>query len=212
MLSGLSASAWLSNGCGRQVDPSRNTCFGRTRRTRCARGYRHCRCSAQSAHSGDISSALSQHPSAYTLSLGHMLDLTFDSFAYLRLPLCVAGAAFLMGAVGNLRWSGLRAFLTSALMMVLFFHAARLALVVFDPYLSSRPLANAFLSAPPESSSSIIITTHSRPLFLHQSGPFPSERQVQQFGIWCGRTRRSRSVSERWNLKPCGQAGIDIIW
>ena len=36
---------------------------------------------------GDISSALSQHPSAYTLSLGHMLDLTFDSFAYLRLPL-----------------------------------------------------------------------------------------------------------------------------
>ena len=28
-----------------------------------------------------------------------------------------------------------------AAMMVLFFHAARLALVVFDPYLSSRPLA-----------------------------------------------------------------------
>jgi hypothetical protein len=34
-------------------------------------------------------------------------------------------------------------------MMVLFFHAARLALVVFDPYLSSRPLAEALLSAPP---------------------------------------------------------------
>lgn len=33
-------------------------------------------------------------------------------------------------------------------MMVLFFHAARLALVVFDPYLSSRPLANALLQAP----------------------------------------------------------------
>ena len=30
-------------------------------------------------------------------------------------------------------------------MMVLFFHAARLALVVFDPYLSSRPLAEALL-------------------------------------------------------------------
>ena len=90
---------------------------------------------------GDISSALSQHPSAYTLSLGHMLDLTLDSFAYLRLPLCLAGAAFLVGAAGNLRWSGMRAFLASGLMMVLFFHAARLALVVFDPYLSSRPLA-----------------------------------------------------------------------
>ena len=30
--------------------------------------------------------------------------------------------------------------------MVLFFHAARLALVVFDPYLSSRPLAEALLA------------------------------------------------------------------
>ena len=34
-------------------------------------------------------------------------------------------------------------------MMVLFFHAARLALVVFDPYLSSRPLAEALMAAPP---------------------------------------------------------------
>jgi 4-amino-4-deoxy-L-arabinose transferase-like glycosyltransferase len=98
---------------------------------------------------GDISSALSQHPSAYTLSLGHMLDLTFDSFAYLRLPLYLAGAAFLLGAAGNLRWSGMRAFIASGFMMVLFFHAARLALVVFDPYLSSRPLAEALLSSPP---------------------------------------------------------------
>jgi hypothetical protein len=31
---------------------------------------------------------------------------------------------------------------------VLFFHAARLALVVFDPYLSSRPLAEALNRAP----------------------------------------------------------------
>jgi 4-amino-4-deoxy-L-arabinose transferase-like glycosyltransferase len=98
---------------------------------------------------GDISSALSRHPSAYTLSLGHMLDLTFASFAYLRLPLYVAGVAFLVGAAFNLRWRGIRAFLASALMMVLFFHAARLAMVVFDPYLSSRPLANVFLSVPP---------------------------------------------------------------
>ena len=34
-------------------------------------------------------------------------------------------------------------------MMALFFHAARLALVVFDPYLSSRPLAQALLESPP---------------------------------------------------------------
>ena len=98
---------------------------------------------------GDISGALSQHPSAYTLSLGHMLDLTFDSFAYLRLPLLVAAVGFLAGAIGTMRWLGQRAFLSAALMMVLFFHAARLALVVFDPYLTSRPLAQAILQAPP---------------------------------------------------------------
>jgi hypothetical protein len=33
--------------------------------------------------------------------------------------------------------------------MVLFFHAARMALVVFDPYMSSRPLAEALLAGPP---------------------------------------------------------------
>jgi Dolichyl-phosphate-mannose-protein mannosyltransferase len=98
---------------------------------------------------GDISDALGRHPSAYTLSLGHMMDLTFDSFAYLRLPLLVAGVAFLAGALGTFRWLGQRAFLSAALMMVLFFHAARLALVVFDPYLSSRPLAQAILQSPP---------------------------------------------------------------
>jgi 4-amino-4-deoxy-L-arabinose transferase-like glycosyltransferase len=98
---------------------------------------------------GDISGALSQHPSAYSLSLGHMLDLTFGSFAYLRLPLLLAAVGFLAGAVGTMRWLGQRAFLSAVLMMVLFFHAARLALVVFDPYLTSRPLAQAILQAPP---------------------------------------------------------------
>lgn len=97
---------------------------------------------------GDISAALSAHPKDYSLSLGHMLDLTLDSFAYLRLPLLLAGVAFVIGALGTLRTTGQRAFLATALMMVLFFHAARLALVVFDPYLSSRPLAKALMQAP----------------------------------------------------------------
>jgi 4-amino-4-deoxy-L-arabinose transferase-like glycosyltransferase len=97
---------------------------------------------------GDISSALSEHPSAYTLSLGHMEDLTLDSFAYLRLPLLVASLAFLIGAVGTFRGARQPAFLSAAFMMVLFFHAARLAMVAFDPYLSSRLLAEALLRAP----------------------------------------------------------------
>jgi 4-amino-4-deoxy-L-arabinose transferase-like glycosyltransferase len=98
---------------------------------------------------GDISKALAQHPEEYTLSLGHMGDLTMQSFAYLRTPLIVAGIAFVIGAAGLLLLRGLRAYLAIAVMMVVFFQAARLALVVFDPYLSSRPLADALLKAPP---------------------------------------------------------------
>jgi hypothetical protein len=97
---------------------------------------------------GDISSALSHHPNVYTLSLGHMEDLTLDSFAYLRVPLVMAGIAFLVGAVGTLRTKTPRAFWAAGLMMVIFFQAARQAMVVFDPYLSSRPLAKALMRAP----------------------------------------------------------------
>jgi hypothetical protein len=95
---------------------------------------------------GDISAALTQHPEAYTLSLGHMGDLTLQSFAYLRVPLIVAGIAFLIGT-SAIWWR--HPIVGYVLMMVLFLHAARLAMVVFDPYLSSRPLANALLKAPP---------------------------------------------------------------
>jgi 4-amino-4-deoxy-L-arabinose transferase-like glycosyltransferase len=104
---------------------------------------------------GDIAVALNQNPDVYTLSLGHMTDLTLRAFAYLRLPLAVAGLAFAAGAAGAWRGAagsqGRRTMPLAALvaMMVLFFHAARLALVVFDPYMSSRPLAQALLDAPP---------------------------------------------------------------
>ncbi len=98
---------------------------------------------------GDISSALKLHPGAYTLSLGHIEDLTLASFAYLRTPLLAAAIAFLIGALGAFFLRGERAFFAAALMAVLFFQAARMALVVFDPYMSSRPLAEAFNHAPP---------------------------------------------------------------
>ena len=94
--------------------------------------------------SGDISRALTQNPENYTLSLGHMGDLTIASFAYLKLPLLVAGLAFVIGALAS--WRGSMA--GAVAMMILFFHAARLALVTFDPYLGSRPLAEALNAAP----------------------------------------------------------------
>jgi 4-amino-4-deoxy-L-arabinose transferase-like glycosyltransferase len=97
----------------------------------------------------DISSALSSNPGAYKLSLGHMEDLTIASFAYLRLPLLVAATAFLLGAAGTFRAKGQRAFLAVALMAILFFQAARIAMAAFDPYLSSRPLAETLRRAPP---------------------------------------------------------------
>jgi len=97
---------------------------------------------------GDIFSALVLHPSAYTLSLGHMEDLTIQSFAYLRAPLLLAAIAFVIGAVGTFRAGAKRAFVCITLMMLLFFQAARLALVAFDPDLSSRPLAEAILRSP----------------------------------------------------------------
>jgi len=98
--------------------------------------------------SGDISQALTSHPAVYSLALGHIEDLTMSSFAYLRFPLFVAAIAFLIGLLGTLRAPGQRAFIAAALMMVIFFHAARLALVVFDPYFSSRPLAEILLKSP----------------------------------------------------------------
>jgi 4-amino-4-deoxy-L-arabinose transferase-like glycosyltransferase len=98
--------------------------------------------------SGDISQALTSHPAVYSLALGHIEDLTMSSFAYLRFPLFVAAIAFLIGSLGTFRGTAQRAFVAAALMMVIFFHAARLALVVFDPYFSSRPLAEALLKAP----------------------------------------------------------------
>ena len=106
---------------------------------------------------GDISDALSHHPTAYKLSLGHMEDLTVDSFAYLRFPLGLAAAAFLIGVIATLRTARRFAYIGIAVMMVVFFHAARFAMVTFDPYLSSRPLIRALERSP---QGSLIVDHH----------------------------------------------------
>lgn len=102
---------------------------------------------------GDISQALVQHPELYTLSLGHFGDLTLTAFAYLKLPLGIAAAAFALGALGmsffGTSSSSKKAVLVTAATMVLFFQAARIALVRFDSYLGSYPLAHALKQSPP---------------------------------------------------------------
>jgi 4-amino-4-deoxy-L-arabinose transferase-like glycosyltransferase len=94
---------------------------------------------------GDIAQALTQNPEAYTLSLGHMGDLTIRSFAYLKTPLVLALAACAAGAAA-LFVSRPAVALTTA--MIVFLYAARLALIAFDPYLGSRDLAEAWRSQP----------------------------------------------------------------
>src|ERR1700733_2563915 len=125
---------------------------------------------------GDITAALSVHPNAYKLSLGHMEDLTIDSFAYLRLPLTLAAIGFLLGCVGAIRPkkadSSFRSYLAAALMMVIFFQAARLAMVRFDPLLSSRDFARVILSSPPGE----IILDHN--YYWFSSVPFYTDRPV----------------------------------
>ena len=100
---------------------------------------------------GDISQALTQHPELYTHALGHIWDLTLNAFAYLKLPLALAALAFggcaVALAIGrnNIR----RTVLAIAVSMIIFFQAARIALIRFDNYLGSYPLAERLQQSPP---------------------------------------------------------------
>ena len=100
---------------------------------------------------GDIAQALTQHPEMYTLSMGHMGDLTLDAFAYLKLPLALAVVAFTAIAGGLTLWRNNigKSVMVIAAGMVIFFQAARLALVRFDGYLGSYPLAQSLMKSPP---------------------------------------------------------------
>ena len=97
---------------------------------------------------GDIASALTSNPEAYTLALGHFQDLTLAAFAYLRRPLALAAVAFAIGASGGwlLRQNWAAGSLACAALLLL--QAAHWAMGAFDPYLSSRPLADAYLLSP----------------------------------------------------------------
>ncbi|HZP07155.1 MAG TPA: glycosyltransferase family 39 protein [Terracidiphilus sp.] len=100
---------------------------------------------------GELADALVQHPEMYTLSMGHMGDLTLAAFAYLRLPLAVAVTACGITAIGIWvsRKSVVQTVAVTAVGMTLFYQAARLALIRFDPYLGSYPLAEALRQSPP---------------------------------------------------------------
>jgi hypothetical protein len=99
---------------------------------------------------GDISSLLKERENNfYRVSMAHILDLTPQAFALLRWPSALAAAAFLLG-LGAAWWLRSKrreqaAAFCLAITMAVFFFAANIALGVFGPYLSSRPMMNKVL-------------------------------------------------------------------
>ena len=94
----------------------------------------------------DIGNVLAQHDMATdTLSTSHMLDLSYASFAALRLPAALASIALLVtpavSLILRLRRRHYFATWMLGLGMAVFLIAAHIALGRFGPYLSSRDLA-----------------------------------------------------------------------
>jgi 4-amino-4-deoxy-L-arabinose transferase-like glycosyltransferase len=94
----------------------------------------------------DIGNVLAKHNmETDTLSTSHILDLSYESFAALRLPAAIAIVALLIAPLLSfllrIRRRHYVATWTMALGMTLFLVAAHIALGRFGPYLSSRDLA-----------------------------------------------------------------------
>lgn len=94
----------------------------------------------------DIGNVLATHNmDTDTLSTSHMLDLSYASFAALRLPAALAAVALLIAPFASfllrMRRRHYAGTLTLAAGMALFLVAAHIALGRFGPYLSSRGLA-----------------------------------------------------------------------
>ena len=95
----------------------------------------------------DIGALLSrQDTSAYTLSTSHMLDLSYASFAALRLPAALAAVVLLLAPLLSFLLRLYRRHYAATWALgagfAIFLVAAHIALVRFGPYLSSKQLAH----------------------------------------------------------------------
>jgi len=145
----------------------------------------------------------------YTLSMSHFFDLTGPSFAALRLPATLAALAFFFGplAAWRLRRQGhaFEATVSVGFTMAIILIAAHIALVRFQPMLSSRAMADTItrLTQQPGNAnaqlmlygdqadgSSIIFYTHRPALLFHGATQYFSPDPTthgQMFGssmIW----------------------------
>lgn len=93
----------------------------------------------------DIGTVLVSHPGEYKLSLGHMQDLTIQSFGLFRAPLLLIGFGLLLGTVANWifrrRGALLSANLSLVAMMIVVLYCVHLGFVTFSPELSSKSMA-----------------------------------------------------------------------
>ena len=95
----------------------------------------------------ELADLLNKNPDAYTLSLGHFLDLTGSAMSLFRGPLIGTAGAFLLGTGLNWFWRrhGHRQAANWALvaMLLVFIECMHVSLNVFYPVLGSKPLAVA---------------------------------------------------------------------
>src|SRR5207244_8250029 len=95
----------------------------------------------------DISELLTKYPAEYTLSFGHLLDLTPQSLGAFRWPLFGFSFAFFIGT--GLHWLLRRrgrlahANIVLVLMMVAVLACVHSGYVTFSPTITSKPLALA---------------------------------------------------------------------
>jgi 4-amino-4-deoxy-L-arabinose transferase-like glycosyltransferase len=155
-------------------------------------------------------------PEEYTLSFGHIFDLTPQALGAFRGPLLGASLALLLGTGMNWflrrRGSPLRGNLALAAMMVVLFLCVHSALLVFSPILSSRQLALAIrkhyqpgdlivIDGEYEQGSTLnfylgvpVRILHERTANLYYGSLFPDAPQVFETqasfdGLWSGPTR-----------------------
>jgi 4-amino-4-deoxy-L-arabinose transferase-like glycosyltransferase len=110
----------------------------------------------------DIGALLAHRDVAgYTLSMAHLFDLTGPSFAALRLPAGLAAAGFLLGPL--IAWMLRRqrhhfeATVSVAFTSAVFLIAAHIALVRFEPMLSSRAMADTINHIAPRGTDATLI-------------------------------------------------------
>ena len=114
----------------------------------------------------DIVDLLTTNPDLYTLSLGHLFDLTGKSMSLFRLPLALTGVAFFTGTFFSWwfrrRQNCTAANISLAAMMVVFLFAVHLSLGTFYPALGSKPLALAINREFRSGDTIVIDGTHSQ--------------------------------------------------